>query len=70
MSFINNQYGFAVGESEISSSVLMGDKRKFVHFSPGLVVACLNVNSLTGHIDELRVFMSDANIDILAITES
>ena len=48
----------------------MGDKRKFVHLSPGLVIACLNVNSFTGHVDELGVFMSDANIDILAINES
>ena len=33
-------------------------------------VACLNINSLTAHIDELRVFMRDSKIDILAINES
>ena len=34
-------------------------------------MACLNINSLTAHIDELRVFMNTTNkIDILAINET
>jgi len=45
--------------------VLSGDNRKFTLFNRGLVI-----NSLTAHIDELRVFMEDSKIDILAINES
>ena len=33
-------------------------------------VACLNINSLTAHIDELRVYISANKIDILAINET
>jgi len=32
-------------------------------------MACLNINSLTAHIDELRLFMRDSKIGILAINE-
>ena len=60
-----------MGESEdIESSVLIGENRKFNFFNRGLAIACLNINSLTAHIDELRVFMRDSKIDILAINES
>ena len=50
--------------------MLSGDNRKFTLFNRGLVIACLNINGLTAHIDELRVFMEDSKIDILAINES
>ena len=50
--------------------MLSGDNRKFTLFNRGLVIACLNINSLTAHIDELRVFMEDSKIDILAVNES
>ena len=34
-------------------------------------MACLNINSLVSHIDDLRVFMSQfKDIDILAINET
>ena len=33
-------------------------------------MAAPNVNSLVAHIDELRVFMSSSEIDILAINET
>ena len=60
-----------MGESEdIESSVLIGENLKFNFFNRGLAIACLNINSLTAHIDELRVFMRDSKIDILAINES
>ena len=60
-----------MGESEdIESSVLIGENRKFNFFNLGLAIACLNINSLTAHIDELIVFMRDSKIDILAINES
>ena len=60
-----------MGESEdIESSVLIGENRKFNFFNRGLAIACLNINSLTAHIDELRIFMRDSKIDILAINES
>ena len=41
------------------------------NFGRGFVMACLNINSLLAHIDELRVFMNDSKeIDILAINET
>ena len=39
-------------------------------FGRGLVIASLNINGLLTHIDELRVFMSFLNVDILQINES
>ena len=36
----------------------------------GLKIACLNINSLSKHIDELRVIMLNNPLDILAINES
>ena len=40
-------------------------------FGRGLVMACLNINSLVSHIDDLRVVMSQfKDIDILAINET
>ena len=36
----------------------------------GMVMACLNINSLLVHLDELRVFVSDSKIDILCINET
>ena len=39
-------------------------------FGRGLVIASLNVNSLLARIDELRLFLSTAKIDILALNET
>ena len=40
-------------------------------FGRGLFMACLNINSLVSHIDDLRLFMSQfKDIDILAIHET
>ena len=39
-------------------------------FGRGMVMTALNINSLVAHIDELRVFMSSSEIDILAINET
>ena len=40
-------------------------------FGRGLVMACLNINSLVSHIDDQRIFMSQSKgIDILAINET
>ena len=50
--------------------MLINENRKFNFFNRGLAIACLNINSLTAHIDELRVFMRASKIDILAINES
>ena len=36
----------------------------------GLKIALLNVNSLTKHIDELKVFMANKTLDVLTINES
>lgn len=38
-------------------------------FGRGLVMASLNINSLLAHIDQLRVVMSNSEIDILSINE-
>ena len=35
-----------------------------------MAIACLNINSLIAHIDELRIFISDAKIDILCVNET
>ena len=39
-------------------------------FRRGIVVACLNINSLVAHIDELRVILDSTEIDILCINET
>lgn len=40
-------------------------------FEGGLVMICLNINSLVSHIDELHIFMSQSKgIDILAVNET
>ena len=39
-------------------------------YKRGLVMASLNINSLTAHIDEVRIFTHDTNIEILAINET
>ena len=36
----------------------------------GLTMACLNINSLLAHIDELKVFVSNQKLDIIAINET
>ena len=38
--------------------------------SKGLVMAAININRLTTHIDELRLFIAQEKIDILAINET
>ncbi len=35
-----------------------------------MAIACLNINSLIAHIDELRIFISNAKIDILCVNET
>jgi exonuclease III len=36
----------------------------------GMAIACLNINSLIADIDELRIFISNAKIDILCVNET
>ena len=36
----------------------------------GLTMECLNINSLLAHIDELKVFVSNQKLDIIAINET
>ena len=36
-------------------------------FLKGMVMACLNINSLLAHIDELSVYISSRKFDILCI---
>ena len=35
-----------------------------------MVMACLNINSLLAHIDELSIYISSRKIDILCINET
>ena len=35
-----------------------------------MVIACLNINSVLAHIDELRIYISSTKIDILCINET
>ena len=35
-----------------------------------MVIACLNINSLIAHIDELRIILDSIEIDILCINET
>ncbi len=39
-------------------------------FHRGMSTACLNINSLFAHIDELRVFMSNNKVHILCVDET
>ena len=39
-------------------------------FQRGLVMACLNINSLHAHIGKLRITMNSTKIDILCINEN
>ena len=36
----------------------------------GMKLASLNINSITKHIDELRILMKDKPLDLIAINES
>ena len=36
--------------------MLICENRKFNFFNRGLAIACLNINGLTAHIDELKSF--------------
>ena len=39
-------------------------------FGRDLAIACLNINSLSLHLDELRIYMNISKLDILAINET
>ena len=42
----------------------------FLPAKRGFKMACLNINSLVKHVDELRVFLAKFSFDILAINET
>ena len=65
-----------IAEQE-SESMLLDENRncKCLDFNykpvgKGLVMASLNINGLLAHIDEFRIFMSEADIDIISINET
>ena len=39
-------------------------------FGRGFVMAALNINSLLAHLDDLKVFVLDSKIDVLAINQT
>jgi len=57
----------------VDSEVHSGSSGPSNIFSPpkcGIKMACLNINSLVKHVDELRVFLAEFSFDILAINET
>ena len=46
------------------------DTYEFRPSKRGFKLAALNINSLTAHIEELRVLLADRPIDVLAINET
>jgi hypothetical protein len=43
---------------------------KLIPKNRGFKIACLNITSLHKHIDELRIFLNEREVDILAINET
>ena len=52
----------------VSSS--LSNASSFLPAKPDFKMACLNINSLVKHVDELRVLLSEFSVDILAINET
>ena len=48
----------------------LSNASSFLPAKRGFRMACLNINSLVKHIDELRVLLSEFSVDILAINET
>lgn len=57
-----------VPTNSVNSS--LSNASSFLPAKRGFKMACLNINSLVKHIDELRVLLSDFSVDILAINET
>ena len=58
-------------ENEISAaSSSLSNASSFLPAKPGFKMACLNINSLVKHVDELRVLLSEFSVDILSINET
>ena len=47
-----------------------GDPLTIDPFGRGFVMAVLNINSLLAHLDDLKFFVLDSKIDVLAINET
>ena len=58
------------GLSTFGSSPLNVDLLNELSKHRGFKLAALNVTSIPGHIDELRIYMNSKSIDILAINET
>jgi hypothetical protein len=65
--FADNVDSVAVRESLHSLAV---SNKSNVYIDRGLAIACLNINSLTSHIDERRVYTGTSKTDILTINET
>ena len=70
--FITSKEDFASRESVNYSPSKHSHIHSLQHIlsKRGLVIACLNINSLVAHIDQLRIFLGLHKIDILAINET
>ena len=56
-------------EIPIASSSL-SNASSFLPSKRGFKMACLNINSLVKHVDELRVLLSEFSVGILSINET
>lgn len=65
---VNEQLEEGIGE--LINNTTFNDNENTTSFCRGMVIACLNINSLVAHIDELRIFINSARIDILCINET
>ena len=59
----SNLYQFVSTKHESTSNIRLPSKR-------GFKIASLNVNSLSAHIDEVRILLDDNFLDVLAIQET
>ena len=46
-----------------------GNPSTINQFSRGFVMAALNIDSLLAHLDDLKVFVLDSKIDVLAVND-
>ena len=63
----NEQCKEGIGELNYNTST---SNMNITSFCRGMVIVCLNINSLVAHIDELRIYINSARIDILCINET
>ena len=69
ISHLRNSRPFTKPELPFSSDILSSTD-EFIPNNRGFKMACLNITSLSKHIDELRVHLQNNSLDLLAINET